>query len=149
MNLIQSYKDQFWLILNSRKKSKPYYSWHLFLSNWSSKVTTIIILYGTTKLTFEGIYELILNYGTREASSSLLSIEDRRIKTNIGGGDGERSTSRNKCHSKKKDNTFWNFMKSDHFRNLVPKILNKQSQEGDECGNKLQWWWTYMLCQKL
>ena len=97
--------------------------------SWSGTVTAVSSSSGTTKLTFEGIRDLILGEDIRrrsagESSSNLLSTEERGRKSNRGGnGKGRsRSKSRKRGQSKnRKDITCWNCKENGHFRNQCPK----------------------------
>ena len=95
--------------------------------SWSGTVTAVSSSAGGAKLTFDGIRDLILGEDVRrrsagEASSSLLSTEDRGRGSNRGGGGRGRSKSRKRGQSKnRKDITCWNCKEKGHFKNQCPK----------------------------
>ncbi|CAH9079423.1 unnamed protein product [Cuscuta epithymum] len=95
--------------------------------SWSGTVTAVSSSSGTTKLTFEGIRDLILGEDIRrrssgDSSNSLLSTEDRGRKSTRGGNKKGRSKLRKRGQSKnRKDINCWNCKENGHFRNHCPK----------------------------
>ncbi|KAK1417487.1 hypothetical protein QVD17_26616 [Tagetes erecta] len=103
--------------------------------SWSGTVTAVSSSCGTTKLTFEGVRDLILGEDIRrknsgESSSSLLSTERRGRRKERGNSRG-RSKSRNRSQSKpRKDIQCWNCKENGHFRSQCPKpSTSKEKKE--------------------
>ncbi|KAL9262034.1 Retrovirus-related Pol polyprotein from transposon TNT 1-94-like protein, partial [Drosera capensis] len=91
--------------------------------SWSGTVTAVASTSGTTKLTFNGIRDLILNEDIRrrnsgETAGSLLSTDSRGRKSEKEQSSGRgRSRSKKRGQSKpRKDTICWNCQKKGHFR---------------------------------
>ena len=99
--------------------------------SWSGTVTAVSGSTSGTKLSFEGIRNLILSEDIRrknagESSNSILSTEDRGRKqqkgNNGGNGDGGKGRGRSKSRKRgvsknRNDITCWNYKDKGHFKN--------------------------------
>ncbi|KAM0059033.1 putative RNA-directed DNA polymerase [Helianthus debilis subsp. tardiflorus] len=115
--------------------------------SWPSTVTAVSSASGTTKLTFEGIRDLIINEDIRRrnnnetsSSSSLLHTESRGRRNDRGTNRG-RSKSRKRGQSKnRKDIECWNCKEKGHFRSQCTKPAAKKevnSVVSEESGDAL------------
>ncbi|KAD4585969.1 hypothetical protein E3N88_23570 [Mikania micrantha] len=96
--------------------------------SWSGTVTAVSSSSGTTKLTFDGIRDIILSEDIRrrssgESSSTLLNTEGRGRRNERGHSRG-RSKSRKRGQSKnRKEIECWNCKEKGHFKSQCPKPL--------------------------
>ena len=99
--------------------------------SWSGTVTAVSSSTGTTKLSFEGVRDLILGEDIRrrnrgESSGSVLNVEGRGRKSERGKSKGR---GRSKSRKRGTNATCWNCQQTGHFKSHCPNPKKERKQD--------------------